>query len=39
MNDMLWGLVKAISYWGYVALTPALIVAILVYGWLIPRRD
>jgi hypothetical protein len=26
------------SYWGYVALPPAMIVALVVYGWLLPRN-
>ena len=39
MNDGLWGLEKVISYRGYVALTPGLIVAIVVCGWLIPRKE
>ena len=39
MNDGLWGLVKVICYWGYVALTPGLIVAIVAAVWLIPREQ
>ena len=33
------GIVRVVSYWGYVAVTPALIVAFVVCGWLIPRKD
>ena len=29
--------IMAISYWGYVALLPALLLALVVCGWLIPR--
>ena len=31
--------VRLVSYWGYIAVTPALIVAFVVCGWLIPRKD
>lgn len=31
--------VMVISYWGYVALPLALIVAFVVNGWLIPRKE
>lgn len=31
--------VRAVSYWGYVAAIPALIVASVVCGWLLPRED
>jgi len=31
--------VMVISYWGYVALPLAMIVAFMVNGWLIPRRE
>ena len=30
-------IVQVVSYWGYIAVTPALIVAFC--GWLIPRKD
>jgi hypothetical protein len=26
------------SYWGYVALLPAMFVALVLYGWLLPRN-
>jgi hypothetical protein len=39
MNDIVWGFVKAASYWGYAVLTPGLIVAVVVCGWLIPRKE
>jgi hypothetical protein len=32
-------IVRVVSYWGYIAVTPALIVAFVVCGWLIPRKD
>lgn len=32
-------IVRIVSYWGYIAVTPALIVAFVVFGWLIPRKD
>jgi len=32
-------IVRVVSYWGYLAVTPALIVAFVVCGWLIPRKD
>ena len=32
-------IVQVVSYWGYIAVTPALIVAFVVCGWLIPRKD
>ena len=32
-------IVQIVSYWGYIAVTPALIVAFVVCGWLIPRKD
>lgn len=38
-TDVAPGIVKVVSYWGYVAVTPALIVAFVVFGWLIPRKD
>ena len=31
--------VQVVSYWGYIAVTAALIVAFVVCGWLIPRKD
>jgi hypothetical protein len=33
------GIVRVVSYWGYLAVTPALIAAFVVCGWLIPRKD
>lgn len=33
------GIVRVVSYWGYVAVTPVLIEAFVVCGWLIPRKD
>lgn len=32
-------LVMRVSYWGYVALLPVLIVAFVVYGWLIRPKE
>jgi len=32
-------LVGVASYWGYVVLTPGLIVAVVVCGWLMPRKE
>ena len=31
-------LLMTISYWGYVAFLPLLIGAVVVHGWLIPRK-
>jgi hypothetical protein len=33
------GIVRVVSYWGYVAVTPASIVSFVVCGWLISRKD
>ena len=38
MTDVMLGAVKAISYWGYVVLTPGLIVATVLCLWLNPRE-
>ena len=32
-------IVRVVSYWGYIAIIAALIVAFVVCGWLIPRKD
>jgi hypothetical protein len=37
--DVAPSIVRVVSYWGYIAVTPALIVAFVVFGWLIPRKD
>jgi len=37
--DVAPGVVRVVSYWGYISLSPALIVAFVVCGWLIPRKD
>ena len=37
--DVAPNIVRVVSYWGYIAVTPALIVAFVVCGWLIPRKD
>jgi hypothetical protein len=31
-------LVMVISYWGYVLFLPLMIVAVVVFGWLVPRN-
>jgi len=38
MNEVVPSLVMVISYWAYVAFLPAMIVAFVVFGWLVPRK-
>jgi hypothetical protein len=37
--DVTPSIVRVVSYWGYVAVTPALIVAFVVCGWRNARKD
>jgi hypothetical protein len=30
--------VMVISYWAYLAYLPAMILALVVFGWLVPRK-
>ena len=39
MNHSAQALIMAISYWGYVALLPAILVAFFVNGWLITPKE
>ena len=31
--------IMTVSYWGYVAFPPAMIGALVICGWLIPRKE
>ena len=39
MNYAVQSLIMVISYWGYVALLPAILVAFVVRGWLIRPKE
>lgn len=39
MNHAVQTLVMTISYWGYVALLPAILLAFVVNGWLIRPKE
>jgi hypothetical protein len=38
MNQAAPTLTMMISYWGYVSFLPVMIVALVVQGWLMPRK-
>jgi hypothetical protein len=39
MNYAVQSSLAVISYWGYVALLPAILVAFVVHGWLIRPKE
>ena len=39
MNHAAQTLIMVISYWGYIALLPAILAAFVVHGWLIRPKE